>query len=103
MCFSRAALKDGLPEVSKIRLEQTLFAEYPEFRDRISALQQEKTLQSTESLTRIWRSSPTDALALAEQLVEIGFFQKRGPKERPEYWVPFLYRPALQMVQGAAD
>ena len=37
------------------------------------------------------------------QLAEIGFFQKKGPKEDPEYWVPFLYRPALEMVQGAAE
>jgi hypothetical protein len=101
--FSRAALKDGLPEVSKIRLEQTLFAEYPEVRDKLLALQREKTSQSLDSLARVWRMPPAEAAALAEQLVEIGCFQKRGPKEDPEYWVPFLYRPALQMVQGAAD
>jgi hypothetical protein len=101
--FSRSALKDGLPEVSKNRLEQTLFAEYPDLRDKIVALQQEKTSQAPETLARIWKSSLPEASAAAEQLVEIGFFQKRGPKDDPEYWVPFLYRPALQMVQGAAD
>ena len=89
--------------MSKIRLEQTLFAEYPEVRDKLLALQREKTSQSLDSLARVWRMPPAEAAALAEQLVEIGFFQKRGPKEDPEYWVPFLYRPALQMVQGAAD
>ena len=101
--FSRSALKDGLPEVSKNRLEQTLFAEYPDLRDKIVALQQEKTSQAPETLARIWKSSLPEASAAAEQLVEIGFFQKRGPKDNPEYWVSFLYRPALQMVQGAAD
>jgi hypothetical protein len=97
--FSRSALKEGLPEVSKVRLEQTLFAEYPDLRDRILALQQEKTLQRLESLARIWGLAEADAAVIAEQLVEVGFFQKRGPKEDPEYWVPFLYRPALQMIK----
>ncbi len=101
--FSRPALKEALPEVSRVRLEQTLFAEYPELRDPILALQQEKTLQRLDSLSKIWRVSIAEASAVAEQLVEVGFFQSRGPKDDPEYWVPFLYRPALQMVQGAAE
>ncbi len=101
--FSRSALKDALPEVSNVRFEQTLFAEYPELRDRILALQHEKTSQRLDSLTKIWKLTAAEAAALAEQLVEVGFFQKRGAKEDPEYWVPFLYRPALDLVQGAAD
>jgi hypothetical protein len=59
--------------------------------------------EALDSLAKIWKLSPTEAEAIAEQLVEIGFFQKRGLKEEPDYWVPFLYRPALQMVQGAAE
>ena len=101
--FSRAALKDALPEASKTRLEQTLFAEYPDLRELMVALQQEKTSQVPDTLAKIWKLSPTEAALAAEKLVEIGFFQKRGSKEDPEYWVPFLYRPALQMIQGAAD
>jgi hypothetical protein len=30
------------------------------------------------------------------------FFQKRGQKEQPQFWVPFLYRDALHMAQGQA-
>jgi hypothetical protein len=45
---------------------------------------------------------PDEARALAEQLVEVGFFERRGTKQDPAYWVPFLYRDALQMVQGEA-
>jgi hypothetical protein len=40
---------------------------------------------------------------IAMNLVEVGFFEKRGTKMDPDWWVPFLYRPALDMVQGSAD
>lgn len=43
------------------------------------------------------------ALETAEQLVEVGFFERRGSKDRPVFWVPFLYRDALDMIQGPAD
>jgi len=66
-------------------------------------LEQEKTLQRPESLATIWQTSETKAIGIAEELVEIGFFEKRGAKENPEYWVPFLYRVALNMIQGTAD
>ena len=42
------------------------------------------------------------AQAKAEELVEIGFFQRRGSRDAPAFWVPFLYRDALEMVQGRA-
>ena len=35
--------------------------------------------------------------------LEIGFFQERGAGDHWTYWVPFLYRDALSMSQGAAD
>jgi hypothetical protein len=34
--------------------------------------------------------------------VDIGFFELRGTKQEPVYWVPFLYRDALNLVQGEA-
>lgn len=101
--FSRTAIKNALPEVSKVRLEQTLFAEYPDLRDFVIKLEGQKTLQRPESLASVWGVGDPKAIAIAEQLVEVGFFERRGSKEAPEYWVPFLYRPALSMVQGAAD
>ena len=101
--FSRTAIKNALPEVSKVRLEQTLYAEYPDLRSLVMKLEREKTLQKPASLATLWQVGEIRAIALAEQLVEVGFFQRRGSKEAPEYWVPFLYRPALSMVQGAAE
>jgi hypothetical protein len=100
--IGRAPFKAALPEVSKVRLEQTIYAEYPRLRDRISQLEREKSEQRPETLAVIWNTSVEDARGIADQLVEIGFFELRGSKAEPQYWVPFLYRDALSLVQGAA-
>lgn len=101
--FARTVFKDALPEVSRARLEQTLYAEYPDVRDLIERLRGEKTQQSIRSLAGIWKKSPGDVLHIARNLVEIGFFEQRGEKDDPIYWVPHLYRDALDLVQGAAE
>lgn len=101
--FSRAAFKEALPEVSEVRLTQTLYAEYPDLRVWIERLRGEKTSQRPETLARIWGNEVGDAVSLADTLVNVGFFEKRGTKELPEYWVPFLYRDGLDLLQGSAD
>ena len=40
--LSRQALREAMPPVSQVRLEQTIYAEYPELRPAISALEEEK-------------------------------------------------------------
>jgi hypothetical protein len=101
--FSRQAFRDALPEVSKIRLEQTLFAEYADLKPRLIALEGQKTSHKLDSLATIWGVSSEEALAIANDLVEIGFFERRGSRAEPDFWVPFLYRPALKLVQGPAE
>lgn len=101
--FERGALKAALLDVSKVRFEQTLCAEHPSLKPFLTKLEGEKTQQTPGTLARVWGVQETTALAKAEQLTDIGFFQKRGTKEQPLFWVPFLYRGALQMVQGQAD
>jgi hypothetical protein len=101
--FDRAAFKSALPTVSKVRLEQTVYAEYPSLRARLEGLEGEKTQQYPATLAEIWGINAAAALSIANQLVEIGFFERRGTKEEPAFWVPFLYRDALSMVQGSAD
>ncbi len=103
MLFSRQAFREALPQVSRARLEQTLFAEYPDLMPYVQALEGEKTNHSVDSLATIWKVASEHARQIATSLVEVGFFEKRGAKEDPDYWVPFLYRPALDMVQGSAD
>ena len=100
--FEQVAFKDALPAVSKTRLEQTLFAEFPHYKKRIEALREQKATQNVGSLAKLWGVDEREALEIASGLEKIGFFEPgRG---NPVSWrVPFLYRPALDLVQGAAD
>jgi hypothetical protein len=100
--FDRSAVRQALPAVSKARYEQTLCAEHPTLKRYLDKLERENTQQTPESLARIWGCSVDAAAARAEQLAEVGFFELKGAKESPAYWVPFLYRDALNLVQGAA-
>lgn len=101
--FARVAFKEALHEVSKVRLEQTLYAEHPDQKEWLEKLRGEKTLQTLDTLAQIWVTSIDDAAHRADILSAIGFFEQRGAKQAPEYWVPFLYRDALDLVQGAAE
>lgn len=100
--FDRVAFKDALRVVSEVRLKQTLYAEYPHLRDYIAALEGAKAQQSQETLAHIWKVDASAARSIADSLVAIGFFELRGSGDNPDYWVPFLYRDALQLVQGEA-
>ncbi|WP_426566346.1 P-loop ATPase, Sll1717 family [Angustibacter sp. McL0619] len=97
--FDRQAFKEALPTVSKVRLTQTLYAEQPTLRPSIERLEGQKTRQNAASLASVWGVSDAEATRIAEQLVVIGFFEPR----LSDYWVPFMYRPALEMVQGSAE
>jgi hypothetical protein len=101
--FDKAVLKAALPAVSNARLLQTVYAEYPYVEPLLSKLKGEKTEHTISSLAGIWKQSSEVAQVDADKLVEIGFFQKRGSRDSPTLWVPFLYRDALEMVQRRAD
>lgn len=101
--FARVAFKEALPEVSRVRLEQTLYAEHPDQKPWLEKLKGEKTLQTPETLAQVWDMSAEEATARAASLAGIGFFEQRGSKQTPEFWVPFLYREALDLVQGTAE
>lgn len=101
--FARPAFKAALPEVSKVRLEQTIYAEYPSLKPALEKLRGEKTSHTVESLSAVWGWGMEETARVADSLVGIGFFEMRGTKINPEYWVPFLYRDALDLVQGGAD
>lgn len=103
LLFDKAAIRSALPEVSKARYEQTLCAENPTLKPYLEKLEREKTQQSRESLSKLWKCSSEKAAEIAERLLEAGFFERRGSKDAPTYWVPFLYRDALDLVQGSAE
>jgi hypothetical protein len=100
--FSRTAIKEGMPEVSKTRLEQTLYAEYPSLRGYCEKLRGDKSAQTQDSLQSVWGVDAQEATRVARRLVEVGFFEERPVKGTLIYWVPFLYRDALELVQGTA-
>ena len=101
--FVRPSFKDALPEVSKVRLEQTLYAEHPAQKMWLERLRGTKTLQTAETLAEIWEVTSEVAATRAADLATIGFFEVRGTRQAPQFWVPFLYRDALDLVQGAAE
>lgn len=101
--FDRQSFRDALPEVSQTRLENTLYAEYPNLKPWLEALEGEKTEQYPETLAEIWNIDEEEALERAKRLREVGFYEKRGSNQDPSFWTPFLYRPALNLSQGSAS
>ena len=103
LLFSPEAFQDALPEVSRARLEQTIFAEYPDSRSFLLALEQQRTDQTLTTLAGIWQVDEDTASVIATGLVELGVFEQRGTRTNPSYWVPFLYQSALGMVQDPVE
>jgi hypothetical protein len=100
--FHRSVFKPALEKVSKVRLEQTLYAEYPKLRAVVSKLEGEKATQSLKSLAKLWGVGANKTQQFVEQLCEVGFFERKGSKRSPEFSVPFLYRDSLNLIQGNA-
>jgi hypothetical protein len=102
--FDRSVFKMALPTVSETRLNTYLYAEYPTERPFLEKLEGQKAEQTPESLMVIWGLDREAALKKAADLVALGFFEARGPRTEPTtFWVPFLYRDGLHLVQGKAD
>jgi len=101
--FEAQSFREAHPEVSETRLQKTIYAEYPWSKDWLEALRGQRTSQSLTSLESIWGTSRSDTEERIRRLVDIGFFEPRGPVTERTYWVPFLYRPALELVQGTAE
>ncbi len=101
--ISRQAIREALPEVSRTRLQQTVYAEYPRLKPLIERLQGQHTLQHVDTLASIWGTTTEETRRHANDLVEIGFFEPRGTNDDPLFWVPFVYRDAAQMIQGTAS
>jgi hypothetical protein len=99
--IGRSAIQDALPKVSQSRYKQTLCAEYPTLIPWMSALEGEKTEQNLKRLSELWHKTSAETSKIAEKLVDVGFFSRRGDKNDPAFWIPHLYRDALNLVQGA--
>lgn len=100
--FDRSVFKLALPTVSDARLNQYLYAEYATERGFVSKLDGQKAEQTADSLAALWGVSRDAAISRAKKLVELGFFEEREKPNITTYWVPFLYRDALHLIQGRA-
>lgn len=103
LLFDRSVFKAALPSVSEARLVQNLYAEYPDLKPYIAKLTGKKTEQTMESLQSILGLNEDNTLKVSESLISVGFFERREIKGRTTYWVPFVFRDALEMSQGLAD
>jgi hypothetical protein len=101
--FDRSIFIHALYMVSRVRLEQTLLAELPQLRGFIESLRGKKVYQSIGSLSKAWHLPVEVTMTTAHHLVDAGFFEKRDTKDGTEYWIPYLYQEALNLVQGHAD
>lgn len=99
---SRMAIKNATLAVSKVRTEQTLFAEYAELKKYILKLEGQKAENTIETLAGIWGVNVDTTLSIANQLAEIGFFESRAAKTEGIYKIPFMYRYYLGISQGKA-
>jgi hypothetical protein len=97
--FGDVSMSQALPEVSRVRFTQTLCAEYPRWRSSLLRLKGERAHLSLPTLAKIWQTTPQEAADIAENLVEIGFFQKQGTRDNPNYWIPYLYQYALEIKE----
>lgn len=94
--FEKSILKTALNEVSKVRYEQTLLAEYPSLKNYIEKLKNRKAEQSIKTLVNIWKVPEEDALQIANRLIDVGFFKSK----KSSYIIPFIYRIELGIIQG---
>jgi 3-deoxy-D-manno-octulosonate 8-phosphate phosphatase KdsC-like HAD superfamily phosphatase len=60
-------------------------------------LKGDRSNQSVQSLAKIWQLTPEEVLRITDKLVDIGFFEKRGTREQPIFWIPYLYHAALEI------
>ena len=101
--FERPVFKEALKEVSKVKYQQTFKAENPALSNYTDSLKGKKAEQTPESLAALWECGREEARERANELVEKGFFEKRGSGDDISFWIPFVYRDALELVQGKAD
>lgn len=100
--FDRGTFKDALPSLSEYRLTKVIYAENPHLKKFVQALNGEKSEHNAVSLGRVWSIASQEATRVADDLVRIGFFEG-GDRTKSSYKIPFIYRPALNIVQGKAE
>ncbi|CAI1791120.1 hypothetical protein PTR34_21315 [Serratia nevei] len=99
---SRAAIKNSAFEVSRARIEQTIFAEYSNYKDCILKLESSKAEHNLKTLSTIFGTNDKETKEIGSGLAEIGFFDLNYYKNDGLFKIPFLYRFYLKISQGKA-
>lgn len=100
--LSRQSIKESVSVVSRQRLEQTIYAEYPSLREHIESLRGDKAEHNIDTLASKWAVTIEEAIKITKKLENIGFFEPLGDLRNQRYKIPFLYRPYLEIIQGSA-
>lgn len=103
LIISRQSLKDAINEVSKQRMEQTIYAEFADLKEYMEALRGDKAEHSIQTLSIKWSKSKEETNSIAKKLEKIGFFEQRGNLLNLKFKIPFMYRPYLEIIQGTAN
>lgn len=96
--ISKKALKLALDEASRFKLEQFLYAEYPDVKAYVEAFREKKASQNLQTLSSLWGTDTDETKKVIDELNKFGFISKETNNE--VYTVPFIYRPALAIKQG---
>lgn len=95
LLFSYEAMSYASQTLSKVKLEQTIYAEYPNLKPYIEQLDGSPTRNfDIALLIKIWGVPRSEAIQLASKLASIGLFKKTG---KEKYLVPALYLHQLNM------
>lgn len=100
--ISRQALKDSLADVSRQRIEQTLYAEYSSIKEYVELLRNDKAEHNIDTLAAKWSLDTIEVSKIIKKLCDIGFFEEKGVVPNIKYKIPFMYRPYLDIIQGVA-
>ena len=100
--ISRQSFKDAINEVSKQRLEQTIYAEFSDIKEQIELLRGDKAEHGIDTLMSKWNLDKESTLKVAKRLISIGFFEQKGDIASSRFKIPFMYRPYLEITQGSA-
>lgn len=100
--FSRPSIKSATHEVSKVKIEQNLFAEYARLKPYILKLDGSKAEHTLSTLEKAWSTTEDSVKEISGELVGIGFFEQNSARDEGIFKIPFLYRPYLRITQGKA-
>lgn len=103
--FSISAVEKSLSSVSEAKLNQTVFAEYPEDKGNIRALTEKSNFLSIEDLSKVWfdeffmkkEKSADIVRGIASKLCKIGILRESDDKSNYDYSVGNIYKRVLRI------